>query len=162
MTNAAIRVAPYSRGPDAVAVVNAVNGLRTMLPTAEPLSVGEPPIEPSRVQRAAPVWPVRRLRLACGLLKTSSMDADPRTTFDAEWTGLDAGQRGLLEAFFEDTCGSGVNAMTLYPDGRGGDPVAVRALTASEFVLVDGRSGTQSPAAVGTYECRLTLEEVIA
>jgi hypothetical protein len=132
MTNRpAIPLVPWFQGSPSGLPVDGVGGFRSMIPVAEPLSVGPPPFRPALTMGLSQPWMTRRVRSLCGAVITSSLETASRPTAIVRWTGLRKAQRDTLWAFLTgkaDVAG-GVRAFTLEPDGEGNGEVFVRPIS---------------------------------
>lgn len=120
-----IPFAPW-RSPDPTVTPSIGTGsgqLIALVPVAEPLSVGAPPVLPSFVRAVEPGYAgmVRSVRSVSGHLKTSRTRSAPRPRFTLEWVGLSLSQRNALWSWmFGDVGGGGtLQAFTLEIDGPG-------------------------------------------
>jgi len=122
----AVRLAPFRGGPSPVTPSLGVDGFAPLVSIAEPLSVGAPPVAPSRIRGLESSHDVRAMRYRSGGTVTCALDTGTRAVFEIEWDGLTASESDALESFMESQASWTALAIDIFPDGPDGDAVSVR------------------------------------
>lgn len=97
----AVQLAPWTTGPNTITPTAGEGGLAILIPIAEPLSVGAPPLAPVLVRRLAVGYPVRRVQVRSGEIAALALDTKPRPRFSVLWDGLEKSDRDLLLAWIK-------------------------------------------------------------
>lgn len=125
MSPPAVPLRPWRQGPDTTAPVAGEQGFAALVPIAEPISAGEPPVAPDLVERMETAWPVARVALASGQTRSTLTGLCARPRFRLVWTGLEFDERNALLAFLRgEVRGAGL-AMTVRIDGPGSEAITV-------------------------------------
>ena len=143
-------LAGWFAGADPVTPVAGVDGFEPLIPTAEPVSIGDPPVVPDLVDGLDAGWSVTRKLVASGQVITRSAMTECRPRLTLRWTALTLTQRNLMRDFIDADLPNGVKAFRLYPDGADGDAVKVRAVGAWRETM----------PAKGVYSIEVDVEEV--
>jgi hypothetical protein len=154
----AIQLADFAAGPETVDPL-ADATFRALVPVAEPISAGAPPVLPSLVDRIQAVWPVSRRRTRSGWLITAPTATRPRPRFTLTWPGLTQEEADALLEFLEVDVGRTRFAMTVQVDGPlagSAGAITVRPLAPVGRELVHRIAGTDGLYAIGPLE----VEEV--
>jgi hypothetical protein len=123
---AAVRLKPFFSGADPLVLTAGEDGLAFLIPAAEPLSAGAPPVPPVLLQGLSTQHNGRVMPTRSGQVATTSLQTMPRPTVTVKWDGLTLTERASVLSFLRDTCGAGVLAFDLEPDGPGSGAVKVR------------------------------------
>lgn len=147
MSTSAVQLRPFRGGTDSVTLDS---DQLALVPVAEAISVGEPPVTPTSVGPLTVGRPVRSSRSVSGVAVTAPLDVAPRPRFGVRWGGIDKTERDALLAFLRDDAQDGAFGFDLRPDGSGSDVMSVRALAPAR----DGEDGE------GSYTVDLEVEEL--
>lgn len=149
-----IPLADLAFGPDPTAHPGASSGLALLAPIDEcEIIETEPPVTPDLcIEGARQVPPTRRVRLACGHLRTSSLETRGRATWQLSWTGVDASELALLRDYFVNDVGGRLRGFPCRVDGPDEDAVIVRLTEPFSYESAD----------LGVFVISLGAEEVIA
>ena len=108
-----------------------------LIPSDEPLSLGEPPVRPS-VRRLSVGLPLRQMTTRSGVRVRSPMATKQRAAYEVEWGAIDCDEYEALLTFFGDD-GSGtfgtLLAFDIDPD-ESGSIVSVRMTAEPVFELM--------------------------
>jgi hypothetical protein len=100
----AIKLHPAARGQDPLTPTPGVDDLALLIPEAEPLSQGLPPVTPALVRRLTSDWTETRRDARCrsGWRITCQLDVAPRPTIEVRWT-VDRADRDIIRAWIDST-----------------------------------------------------------
>lgn len=108
--------------------VDGVDDFAALVPVAEPLSAGEPPVTPSLIVAASKQYAARMMRSVAGYSHSAALGTDARAMVNVQWDELDAGGLGDVLEWLKSVTGgdAGAAAMSVKPDGPEGDAIVVR------------------------------------
>lgn len=122
----AARLRPFISGPNTVTPTAGANNLALLIPAAEPLSVGLPPVQPVLGRRISVPYRVRRVGVRSGQTAALALDVAPRPRFQVVWDGLVKADRDALLAWIAEELEGTRFAFDLEVEGPGSTPVTVR------------------------------------
>lgn len=151
------KLAGFLESPGGVTITPGVDGFAALVPLAEPLSAGAPPVRPALLDGVmAGMRPARITADGAGYTGTAALATHRRPRLTVRWSGLTGAERVLLEGFFRADVGGTLASFDLEPDGEdAADVVQVRPLAVIEFQsLGRGPDGVLWSASV---ECEQVL-----
>lgn len=121
----AVKFGSWATGADPVLPTAGVDGLAMLVPVAEPVSVGEPPVAPALTASMAVDWPVVTKPVR-GWDVTRAAETALRPRWRVFWPTLTKAERDLMLAWLLDDVGHGLLAWDLTVDGPEAATVKVR------------------------------------
>lgn len=117
MSTPAVPFKDYAAGPEPITLTPGVGGFAALIPYAEPLSAGEPPLPPDLVSNVRRGDTVKYLPDRAGYIKTGLQNTAGRLTGNCTWTHQTLAEREQLREWFRDTIKDGQLAFDLRVDG---------------------------------------------
>lgn len=119
MSEPAVKFGTWSTGADPVTPTAGVDGLAILLPVAEPISIGEPPVAPALAAAMSIDWPVVSKPVR-GWDVTRAAGTALRPRWKVVWPTLTKAERNLMLAWLTGDVVMGLLAWDLRLDGPDG------------------------------------------
>jgi hypothetical protein len=127
MSGPAVPFRGYAAGTEPITLTPGVDGFAALIPYAEPLSAGEPPLTPDLIANVRRSDMVKYLPDRAGYVKTGMQNTVGRLTGSCTWTHQTYEQRELLREWFRSTIKDGQLAFDLRIDGPDEEAIKVKA-----------------------------------